>query len=285
MLLVAIALICISGTALAAVFMPPTNSPVYFQFNNMEQLDTTLTNSLVVPGGYNGTNTQGNWGVVNLSSIQLGAVATPHVDISGGQSILPTLNTVGGPQITGLLFGVDLITGTTAHNGFVDLYWHDVGNVTATCLNGGCGPTAATVTQFTTGNGGIFLARLMFDSGILPGDGNVDILSQFDVTTLGGSGTADSFLSVDTSVPGLWTNILNGDWFFTNFGTRDIRLSSVLNNTLPAWGNTQANPGTTLGIRSNDPGRVFTTIPEPGTIVLLGFGLLGLGGFAARRKK
>jgi hypothetical protein len=287
-LLATFAMLCIAGTALAAPIALPQNAPLFFQFNNMEQVDTTLANTIVVPGGYNGVATQGNWGVVNISSIQNGAVSVPHRDIAGG----PLFFADDGPggtsgQITGIFYGIQLTSGTRATSGILDLFWHDAGSdtITAACLAGGCGPNAATVAAFTSGT---FLARLDFASGIITGDPLTTIASNTDVT-VSLSGFADSFANVDTSAGGAWANVLNGDWFFVDtngdgiFGgpgeTRDVRFSNFFND-LPSWDGTSG----IVGFRSNDPARVLT-VPEPGTLTLLGLGLLGLGFVVRRRNK
>ncbi len=262
-------LLFVSGMAQAAPISLPAGQPIYIQFNNLEQVDATLTNSLVVPGGYNGSNTQGNWGVFNVSTMQNGGVASAHIDISGGPTFFSDMGP-GHPQITGIFYGINFTSGTTATGGIMDLYWHDSGNIDATCLSGACGPTAATVSQFTTGNGGIFLARLMFAPGIFTGDSTTTVSSTTDVTSLTLSGRIDSFASVDTTVVGPWTSILNGDWFFVDtngdgtFGgpgeKRDMRFSTFFNG-LASWDG-PAGSGI-RGIRSNDPARVFTLAPAP----------------------
>lgn len=288
------ALLCAAGTASAAPLLLPPSSALFFQFNNLEQVNGA--NSLVVPGYADATGTQGNWGVLNISSIQAGAPSVPHSDISGG----PAFFSDDGPglaqgQITGIFYGIDLTSATTAKGGVIDLFWHDAGSdpITAACLAGTtCLPDAATVGSFTSGT---FLARLKFDTGIVPGDGTTTIKSTTDPTTQGASGQADSFASVDTSKVGAWTEMLNADWFWvdtngdTVYGgpgeTRDLRFSTFFNSLNgPGFISPWSDPATgTNGLRSNDPGRVFTAVPEPATLTLLGISLAGLA--AVRRRK
>jgi hypothetical protein len=282
----AVALLCVAGSAAAAPLDLPTGTPLYFQFNNLEQVNAS--NTLVVPGAYAPAAgmTQGNWGVLNISSIQFGAIADPHVDIGGG----PVFWSDDGPggtngQITGIFYGVQLTGATTASGGVLDLFWSDAGSdtVTNTCLaNTGnvCEPNAATVAKFTAGT---FLARLNFASGIVPGDPVTTISSSIDPTTIGGGrGSADSFANVDLTAGGSWASVLNGDWFDTSFGTRDVRFSTFFNG-LSSWdGPSNGAPGTvTRGLRSNDPARVVTA-PEPATVALFG---LALAGLAARQRR
>ena len=271
--------------------------PMYFQFNNLEQVDTSLNNNIQVPGtnpltGNQDFGTAGNWGLVNLSSIQIGAVATPHEDINGG-TVYFYDDGPGGTmgQITGIFYGINLLTGTTATGGILDLYWRDPGAdpIRSADLSGDLPPNDSTVDYFLSG--GTFLARLRFAPGIIPGNSSVTISSDMDVTNITGSGRADSFADVDTSVVGAWTKILDNDWFYVDVDgdgikgesgeRRDVRLSNFF-NLLDKWDD--PNNPKIIGIRSNDPGRTYV-VPEPATMFLFGSGLLGLSGLAARRKK
>jgi hypothetical protein len=273
-LLSAFAVLSMAGTASAAPINLPPNTPLFFQFVNLEQLDQSLTNSIVVPGGL---GTAGNWGVFIITNIQTGTVTTPNEDIQGGGINDIYSAGVGGPQIYGIFYDIQTTSATTANEGILELYWSDgpsVGNINSAL------PNAATVAAYRSGD---HLATLNFASGIRGpvGDCDTTIASTVDLTTQNPAGFADSFASVDVAAGGAWANDLNRDWFNTLCGTRDLRFSNFFNASAPAgWDTDGAGP--IVGLRSNDPGRAFTT-PEPATMALFGLGLLGLA--RARRKQ
>lgn len=293
-----VAVLCLGVAAVEAAPINLKPGPAFFQFNNLEQI--SASNSIVAPSGAS----EGNWGVFNVSSIQEGAVATPHEDLSGGPVYFfddgPS-GAFGQGQVSGIFWGITVTSAVlagsdltvTATGGFLDLYWEDNGadDITSADMSGtGAPPTIRTADnvagKFTDG---IFLGRLQFSPGIISGDAITTIKGSFDGGTVTGSGKADSFADVmdfngdgviDAS-DGVWAPLLNSDWFFVdNDGdgikgetgeTRDIRFSNFTNG-LTSWDGSSS----VKGLRSNDPGRA-NVVPEPATLFLLGSGLFGMG--------
>ena len=318
-LLASAVLLGMSSMALAAPIMPKPG-PLYFQFNNLEQIDTTGTNSIPVPGGakvvgydeaLNPLTTpanEGNWAIFNISSVQQGAVTLPHTDINGGPAYFvddgPS-DFFGQGQISGIFYGLTLTGATTATGGFIDIYWEDAatddinssdldGTQTAGDLDLLSNRTSAnTFTGFTDG---VLVARLRYMPGIIVGDATTTLQSSTSVLTQGASGQADAFLDVvdvngDGAIDdldGAWAPFLDSDWFFVdtdgdaNFGEAGETRDMRLSTFFNMTATGWDQGPFIKGARSNDPGRAYV-VPEPTSIALLGLGLVGVG--ALRRRQ
>lgn len=320
------------GATAAPISLSP--GPLFFQFNNLEQvsvfgsLDPITTIDVDGDGIDDTPATENNWGVFNISSLQNGGISDPaglRNNITGGP-VFWSDDGVGGTegQITGIFYGLAAAPATppaiASTLGWIDIWWTDAGSdtVTAADLTGTGAVTPAIRTganeagkftgdlngDGTNGDAGTtFLGRLAFDSGIIQGDTTTHISGSATPNGLGSFiGFAASYASViDTNddgvidaLDGAWAALFNGDFFRVDddfdgtFGndpgeTRDFRFDNIY-RTQNAWDGLAGDNTPIFGLTSNDPGRVFITVPEPASLALAGLGLLAAG-FAKRRKK
>jgi hypothetical protein len=289
-----------------AEFIAPPSGPVLIHLNDDEQF--SASNMIVGPNNatpYNAINTggtEGNWGIVEISSIQQGTVLNPvGSDVQGGGPTLFVNGQNGGEQILGIFYGVHVDVANNpslASGGVLDLYGftgssQDVGTELTDAANLAKRTAQNQYTGFSCATGNTanctFLARLDFVYGAnTAADTTTTIVSPVNPGTFQGQGVAQSYLSVDTADPGAWSNALNTNFFTLDPDnnplpdTPDFRLTnSFSQNGANAW----SGPGDIVGLASSDPGRTAAApVPEPGTLGLLASALLGLGVWVRRRR-
>ena len=261
-----------SAFATPASLLPP--GPVYLKFSGQEQI--------AINGASTWTDKKEiNWGVFIMSTMEGGSVNTPHDQIDPTGDIF-FVNGLGGGQVTGMFYGIERGQASPtnpfpATKGYMDLYWRDLSAMTKTSLATGasgirCGYGCAK--GYTEGT---FLARLFFDTGMDTGNKFNTIVGDTIPSSNGFSGEADSYASVDMSVPGLWSYQLNSNYFHSAEGDRDLRFKNSYNYNR-RWN----GANNILGARVDDPGQAYA-LPEPGALHLMGLALLGMGAALRRR--
>lgn len=283
-----------AATVMAAPITLPLG-PLFIQYTNDEQFSITNSiHSTSATGG--GVTSEGNWGILQISSIVKGTAQAPSgSDIQGGGANVFTDGGVGGHQITGIFYGTTVNPGgLSAQGGVIDLYWQDVGKAnTGVDLASGFDPTRRLNQKTYTGYAEplnpsfIFLAQLVFG----PGCDNIPTHNVCTGVAPGtGDGTAKSYQSVNLAAGGLWASQLDSNFFTLDANglplvpAQDVRTdSNFTQNGASAWNGT----GDIIGLRSNDPVRAdaLAPVPEPGTMSLLGLGLIGVGYLRRRMQK
>lgn len=288
--------------SVASAFAMPVlePGPLFIKFSGKEQL--SASDSILVPGtgidpdtkefSENLAKYENSWGIFRVDTIATGEISTDPQEFEPG-SLLWTRSAL--QNITGIFFGMQSTpsaTGIASTNGEIHFYWNEgagKGDLTNALPTGRT--SESTFTGFTEG---IFLGAMEFlNGGILQGSPLVSVTGNLAPTTsnFNLTGYADSFGVVKdidgdgfitADKDGLWSELLNSAYFYTAltdvFADAKFKNSYRMSET-HAWND--INKGI-FGANLDDPLMVYAT-PEPGTLLLLGAGFLGLAAFSRRR--
>lgn len=222
--------------------------------------------------------------VLSLGTTGAGGNQTSDAIISAfAKSSLPgsgwSLTHVGGAGIAAALAGLG-----TASTGI--LYIPTAGNTSGDLSDANLGiinAASASIAAFVNGPGDPTKGGGLFSMGESPGSGATAygwltaVIPGITVTDIGGGGTSATLsltAAGSSAFPGLTNGDLNNATPWHNHFGGNLGSLSVLA--------TAANPTRNV-IIGGGAGTVIVDVPEPGTILLFAFGLLGLGVMMRRR--
>ncbi len=254
------------------------NFPTYFKitFQDYEVFEPSNTS-------YTKDGVEDNWGIAYISSIT-DLNDTPYY---GRQ--------VGQPELRVFFYGLDLsfwdtsngnYTMTEVQNGaYFEIYeYDDVGDWSTSGIKNINNKSSNTFSGIT--DGGTHLVTFRFTHGV-SSDTSVVAAGDTKDVSVPTAGTGSAFLKVDKTKGGTMADL------FDQNSVQDV-LSAAGIPYNPSWIDPEAdlfikfsfNPVTNAGgfnLKSNDPG--YGAVPEPGTLILMGSGLLFAGGYSRKKRK
>ncbi len=274
-----------STSALALPTLP--EGPLYIKFDGFEQISPA--GSILAPSG----NLESSWGIFNVSSMALGDLSTGPQDFQSVASAFWNAGDDGG-FITGIFYGTQITAGPALNsgNGTIEFYYTTTAPDTSVTAVPGLRTWDNAYPGYT---GGTLLGVADFVNGaVLPGRPDVSVTGTITPTEFGSSfsGLAYSYANivdvdgdgVITTADGAWAPYLATQYFTTALGanTADLKLRNIYeSNGNHFWnGSPQSN---IFGAQMSDPLRAYNVVPEPGTMLLLGAGFLGLAAFGRKR--
>lgn len=279
-----LAVVCVS-------FLFTGQSFAYSKINFYLDLNTPLTNQSITPTGDGKTGLMSEIQIVQTSEVLQntfgGFPAGPFSENGVGYASAYTmvgiyqdnegLNALGGYELT---FQFNNLSGNaTGYNqttGVVDFTFNPTGNVSAYLSTPNRNPNINTfdpdfIANYSNYGDGFKIAELT----VLGGTGNLDISGA-------GIGNGSTFLDLafidNSNYYGIWFDENNVD-LVQNFGSLVLAFVDTTQTDAETYTGQDALRILTAG----NGGLELAVVPEPGTILLLGFGLLGLSAISRRK--